>query len=111
MVQKQQIVLIDDIDGGDADETVTFALDGVSYEIDLTSKHAAELRDAFATWIGHGRKTTTRLGGGTRSAARRTGTDRAQLAKIREWARENGHKVSDRGRIPSSVLTAYEDAH
>ena len=111
MVQKQQIVLIDDIDGGDADETVTFALDGVSYEIDLTSKHAAELRDAFATWIGHGRKTTTRLGGATRSSARRTGTDRAQLAKIREWARDNGHKVSDRGRIPSSVLEAYEAAH
>lgn len=110
MVQKQQIVLIDDIDGSDADETVTFALDGVSYEIDLTSKHAAELRDAFATWIGHGRKTTARLGG-TRSTPRRTGTDRAQLAKVREWARDNGHKVSDRGRIPGSVLAAYEAAH
>ncbi|MFE6971234.1 Lsr2 family protein [Isoptericola sp. NPDC057653] len=111
MVQKQQIVLIDDIDGSDADETVTFALDGVSYEIDLTSAHASELRDAFATWIGHGRKTTARLGGGTRAAARRTGTDRAQLAKIREWARENGHEVSDRGRISATVMAAYEAAH
>lgn len=111
MVQKQQIVLIDDIDGSDADETVTFALDGVSYEIDLTSKHAAELRDALATWIGHGRKTTTRVGGGARSTARRAGADRAQLAKVREWARENGHTVSDRGRIPGAVLAAYEAAH
>ncbi|WP_166850700.1 Lsr2 family protein [Isoptericola sp. BMS4] len=110
MVQKQQIVLIDDIDGSDADETVTFALDGVSYEIDLTSKHAAELRDALATWIGHGRKQAGRAAG-ARTPARRTQTDRAQLAKIREWARENGHKVSDRGRIPAAVLSAYEAAH
>ncbi|MCA5893063.1 Lsr2 family protein [Isoptericola sp. NEAU-Y5] len=110
MVQKQQIVLIDDIDGSDADETVTFALDGVTYEIDVTSAHAAELRDAFATWIGHGRK-TSRSTGPSRSTGRRTTADRAQLAKIREWARENGHKVSDRGRIPSSVLAAFEAAH
>jgi hypothetical protein len=110
VVQKQQIVLIDDIDGSDADETVTFGLDGVSYEIDLTSKHAAELRDALATWIGHGRKHATR-GAGTRGTGRRTQTDRAQLAKIREWARDNGHNVSDRGRIPAAVLSAYEAAH
>lgn len=111
MVQKQQIVLIDDVDGSEADETVTFALDGVTYEIDLTTAHAAELRDAFATWIGHGRKTSGRAGGAARSGGRRTGTDRAQLAKIREWARDNGHKVSDRGRIPGAVLAAYEAAH
>ncbi|GAA1730476.1 Lsr2 family protein [Isoptericola hypogeus] len=112
MVQKQQIVLIDDIDGSEADETVTFALDGVTYEIDLTSAHAAELRDAFATWIGHGRKTSGRAASvGRTSGARRTTTDRAQLAKIREWARDSGHKVSDRGRIPGSVLSAYEAAH
>jgi len=110
VVQKQQIVLIDDIDGTEADETVTFALDGVTYEIDVTSAHAAELRDAFATWIGHGRKTSRAASTG-RSAGRRTTADRAQLSKIREWARENGHKVSDRGRIPSSILEAFEAAH
>ena len=113
MVQKTQVVLIDDIDGSEADETVSFAVDGVTYEIDLTSAHAAELREAFATWIGHARKTTTRLGASSgRSSARRGGcTDRAQLGKIREWARENGYKVSDRGRIPGNVLEAFETAH
>jgi hypothetical protein len=55
MAQKVQVLLVDDIDGGTADETVTFALDGVSYEIDLTSAHAAELRDALGTWVGHAR--------------------------------------------------------
>ena len=112
MVQKTQVVLIDDIDGTEADETVTFALDGVSYEIDLTSAHAAELRDALATWIGHGRKASSRAAAvAPRSTGRRTTADRAQLAKIREWARENGHKVSDRGRISADVLAAFEAAH
>ena len=111
MVQKTQVVLFDDIDGAEADETVTFALDGVSYEIDLTSAHAAELRDALATWIGHARKSGGRAAAAPRSAARRTTADRAQLAKIREWARDNGHKVSDRGRISAEVIAAFEAAH
>ncbi|QAY69185.1 histone-like nucleoid-structuring protein Lsr2 [Xylanimonas protaetiae] len=111
MVQKTQVVLIDDIDGTEADETVTFALDGVTYEIDLTSAHASELREAFATWIGHGRKSGSRAAATARPAGRRTSADRAQLAKIREWARENGHKVSDRGRISAEVIAAFEAAH
>jgi hypothetical protein len=111
VVQKTQVVLIDDIDGAEAEETVSFALDGVTYEIDLSSAHAAELRDAFATWIGHARKTTTRVGARPSGAPRRTGTDRAQLAKIREWAKENGFQVSDRGRISSEVMNAFEAAH
>jgi hypothetical protein len=110
VVQKTQVVLIDDIDGGNADETVTFAIDGVSYEIDLTSSHASELRESLATWVGHARK-ASRPGAAGRTGGRRAGTDRAQLAKIREWARENGHQVSERGRIPGSVLEAYEAAH
>jgi hypothetical protein len=110
VVQKTQVVLIDDIDGSDADETVTFAIDGVGYEIDLTSAHASELREAFATWVGHARK-AGRPVAAARTGGRRAGADRAQLAKIREWARENGYKVSERGRIPGSVLTAYEAAH
>ncbi|MFE5309834.1 Lsr2 family protein [Isoptericola sp. NPDC056605] len=108
MVQKKQIVLIDDVDGGDADETVTFALDGVTYEIDLTTKHAKQLRDGLGKWVGHARKTTSRpVRGGTRGAR----TDREQLAKIRAWARANGHDVSDRGRIAASIMEAYEAAH
>jgi hypothetical protein len=111
VVQKTQVVLFDDIDGAEADETVTFALDGVSYEIDLTSAHASELREAFASWIGHARKSTTRSGAAPRGAARRTSAGREQLAKIREWARDNGYKVSDRGRISAEVVSAFEAAH
>ncbi|QAY63664.1 Lsr2 family protein [Xylanimonas allomyrinae] len=111
MVQKTQVVLFDDISGAEADETVTFALDGVSFEIDLTSAHASELREALAPWIGHARKSGGRAVTSTRSGARRTSADRAQLAKIREWARENGFKVSDRGRISTEVVKAFEAAH
>ena len=66
MAQKVQVLLVDDIDGGTADETVTFGLDGVTYEIDLTAGHATELRDALAQWVGHARK----VGGRTSSKAR-----------------------------------------
>ena len=108
MVQKKQIVLIDDVDGSDADETVTFALDGVTYEIDLTTKRAKQLRDGLGKWVEHARKTTSRpVRGGSRSAR----TDREQLAKIRDWARANGHEVSDRGRIAASIMEAYQAAH
>ncbi|WP_277211326.1 histone-like nucleoid-structuring protein Lsr2 [Isoptericola croceus] len=111
MVQKTQVVLIDDIDGSDGDETVTFALDGVSYEIDLSTAHAAELRAALAQWIGHGRKTAAKSAPRSSGASRRGRTDREQLQKIREWARANGHKVNDRGRIPGRILEAFEAAH
>ncbi len=110
VVQKTQVVLIDDIDGSEGDETVTFALDGVSYEIDLSAAHAAELRESLSQWIGHGRKTVARTTPRA-TASRRGRTDREQLQKIREWARENGHTVNDRGRIPGRVLEAYEAAH
>lgn len=107
MAQKVQVVLVDDLDGGQADETVSFALDGVSYEIDLSAQNAAALRDAFATWVGHGR----RVGGRARSAARRPGSSRAssgQSHEIREWARAKGYSVNERGRIPAEVKAAYE---
>ncbi|WP_149203761.1 histone-like nucleoid-structuring protein Lsr2 [Actinotalea subterranea] len=108
MAQKVQVVLVDDIDGGKADETVTFALDGVSYEIDLSTGNAAALRDAFASWVGHAR----RVGGRTRTARRSTGgSTRAsggQSAEIRDWARANGYTVNERGRIPAEVKAAYD---
>ncbi|PJI93954.1 histone-like nucleoid-structuring protein Lsr2 [Luteimicrobium subarcticum] len=110
MVQKVQVLLVDDLDGGAADETVTFALDGVSYEIDLNAKHASELREAFATWIGHGRKVGGRASA-ARPAARRARGGASDATKIREWARENGITVSERGRIPADVKAKYEAAH
>jgi hypothetical protein len=106
MAQKVQVVLVDDLDGSGADETVSFSLDGVSYEIDLTTAHAAELRDAFATWVGHAR----RVGGRARVGRRTTGSrsPSGESAAIREWARANGYKVNDRGRIPADVKAAYD---
>jgi hypothetical protein len=110
VAQKVQVILVDDLDGGAAQETVTFGLDGVSYEIDLSDAHAAELREAFAAWVGHARKVSTRLGARpVRRASRGSGPSEATL--VREWARENGHKVSDRGRIPADLKAQYDAVH
>lgn len=109
MAQKTQILLIDDIDGASADETVTFALDGVSYEIDLASAHAAELRDSLAAWIGSARRVSGRKVAGARSGA--TSRRSSDAAAVREWANANGHHVSDRGRIPAEIREAYDAAH
>lgn len=112
MAQKVQVLLVDDIDGGPAEETVTFGLDGVSYEIDLTTENAAKLRDAIAPWVGHGRK----VGRTSRTAAARTTPARSRSSRgdaqaIRDWAKSHGHKVSERGRISAEVKAAYEAAH
>ncbi|WP_282947308.1 histone-like nucleoid-structuring protein Lsr2 [Cellulomonas endometrii] len=110
MAQKVQVSLVDDIDGGTADETVTFALDGVSYEIDLTAAHASELREGLTIWVGHARKV------GGRSSSRRSsaGTGRPRRSSdagaVRAWAKENGHEVSERGRISAEIREAYEAA-
>lgn len=108
MVQKVSYVLIDDVDGGDAVETVTFGLDGVTYEIDLSAENAARIRESFAEWIGAGRRTS-----GRRTTGRgRAGAGRSSdAAKIRGWAKQNGYEVSERGRIPADVRAAYEAAN
>ena len=112
MAQKVTVLLVDDIDGGSADETVSFSLDGVSYEIDLSSKNAASFRDALAQYVGQARRVGGRSSGGraARSAGRGRGGD-SRTAEIREWARKNGHKVNERGRIPAAVVEAYDKAH
>jgi hypothetical protein len=109
MAQRVNVVLVDDLDGSDADETVIFALDGTEYEIDLSSANAAKLRDALAVWVGHGR----RVGGRRRrgSTGRAGSKSAATPAEIREWARNNGWDVPDRGRVASEVREAYEAAH
>jgi hypothetical protein len=108
MAQRVQVLLIDDIDGSEGAETVTFSLDGVSYEIDLSAKNAAKLRDAFAMWVGNARK----VGRGSSSASAARGSRRASrsgndTAAIRSWAKENGYEVSERGRISRQVMDAY----
>ncbi|HEV2087854.1 MAG TPA: Lsr2 family protein [Cryptosporangiaceae bacterium] len=110
MAKRTQTFLVDDIDGGEADETVTFSFDGVAYEIDLSKKNAAALRDAVAPYVGAARKGGR--GGGARPAARRGGggtasADREQNQAIREWAKRKGFKVSDRGRIPAEIVEKY----
>lgn len=109
MAQITEVKLIDDLDGGEADETISFTLDGKAFEIDLNNENAAGLRDALAPFVGAAR----RAGGAaavsrTKSYARSTRT-RQETAEIREWAAANGHSVSARGRIPSAVIEAYEN--
>lgn len=107
MAQKVQVILLDDLDGGEAEETVSFSLDGVPYEIDLSKQNAAKLRDAFAPYVGAARRAGGRRG--RRGGGGRGG--RADTSAVREWARGQGFKVSDRGRIPSDILEKYEAAH
>jgi len=105
MAQQVNIVLVDDIDGSPADETVSFGLDGKEYEIDLSSKNAQKLRDAVAPYLGHARKAAGKRRG--RSGA----SNGPSPADIRAWARENGFDVPDRGRVSSEVREAYLAAH
>lgn len=111
--QKVTVVYTDDLTGDQLDEdavqTVQFSLDGTSYEIDLAEESAKKLRDDFATWIGHARRTTSRRGTRPASGAPkgRAVADREQSGAIREWARNNGHSVSERGRIPAAIVEAY----
>jgi hypothetical protein len=117
MARKVQVILSDDLDDSiSADETVTFALDGTTYEIDLSEANASEMRDVLGKYVSAARKVSsrgTRASGAGRSRATGGGgrMDREQAGAIRDWARKNGHDVSDRGRIPASVVEAFEAAH
>lgn len=106
MAQRHIVQLIDDLDGSEATETVTFGIDGANYDIDLSGKNAAALRDALALYVASARR-TTRSGTSGRRRRSSAGSDREQLQAIREWARRNGHNVGSKGRIPATVLEAY----
>ncbi|GHG52417.1 Lsr2 family protein [Sinomonas cellulolyticus] len=111
MAQKVQIILEDDIDGGKADETVRFSLDGSNYEIDLSTANAGKLRDALAEFIAAGRKAGTgRSASAPRARAASSGRN-SDSAKIRQWARDNGYNVNARGRIQQEVQEAYRRAN
>lgn len=112
MAQKVQVLLVDDLDGGEADETVTFALDGKTYEIDLTTDNADKLRDLLDPYLKGGRRTGGRASGGRGKARAAAASGSSQdTAQIRAWAKENGMEVNDRGRVPANIRQAYEDAH
>ncbi|MDQ6840719.1 MAG: Lsr2 family protein [Actinomycetota bacterium] len=103
---KETIVRItDDIDGSEAVESIRFGLRGVEYEIDLNAKNVAAIEKAFEKWIQNGHKAETST---SRARQRRsTVTNRDQTAAVREWAKANGYRVSDRGRISAEVREAY----
>jgi Lsr2 len=109
MAQKVQVILVDDIDGGPAEETLSFSLDGVSYEIDLSTANAAKLRASFAPYVGTARRLSGRSTTGRGRARRGAGDNRT--AQIREWARANGHPVNERGRVAGGIVAAYDKAH
>jgi hypothetical protein len=114
MAQRVSVELVDDIDGSDASETVSFALDGAQYEIDLSAGNADRLRESLSLFIGHARRS-----GGRRKAtasARSNGggagsVDAPSAAEIRSWARENGWDVPERGRVSAEVREAYGAAN
>jgi Lsr2 len=110
VAQQVNVVLLDDLDGSEASETVPFGLNGRSYEIDLSQDNATKLRDALAPYAAAARRTGGRRSTGSR-VQRAPASDRDQTAAIRQWARENGHELSDRGRIPKAVMQAYEQRH
>jgi hypothetical protein len=107
MAQRIQTLFIDDIDGGEAEGTVRFGLDGTDYEIDLSGEHTDELRQALGKFIEHSRK----VGGTARRAARGVRVAPAvDTAKVREWAKGNGYDIKDRGRVPADVVAKYQAA-
>lgn len=110
--------LVDDLDGtvleiGEG-ETVLFSLDGTAYEIDITEENAAALRDLLAPYIAAARPVSARSGGSRGSSAgsrRQKRSGQRDYAPVREWAAKNGYTVSERGRVPASVIEAYDAAH
>lgn len=113
VAQKVQVLLVDDLDGGEADETVTFALDGVTYEIDLNTANADKLRGLLTPYVDSGRRIGGRVGRGrgVSKAARGASVSSQDTAKIRAWAKEKGYEVNDRGRVPATIREAYEREH
>ncbi|MEN3299799.1 Lsr2 family protein [Pseudonocardia sp.] len=114
MAKQTTVTLIDDLDGGEADEQLEFSVDGKAYEIDLSAKNAEALRDALAPYVSAARRVASggRRGSASSSApASRPVSDREQNQSIREWAVAQGMKISERGRIPSNVLESYHAAH
>jgi hypothetical protein len=106
MAQRTQVLYVDDIDGSDAEGTVRFGLGGTDYEIDLSKKHADQFAKAIGPFISAARKVPS-----SRRAAPGSRALRHDQSGVRAWARDQGIKVSDRGRIPADVLARYEAAH
>ncbi|MGY6658558.1 histone-like nucleoid-structuring protein Lsr2 [Amycolatopsis sp. TRM77291] len=115
MAQKVSVQIIDDIDGGEATQTVPFALDGVTYEIDLSDDNAGALREELERFIDAsrrvgGRKVKVATGQSTVASGTATPTDRERNQQVRAWASANGYAIAERGRIPKEIYEAFDSA-
>ena len=110
MAQKVEVTLIDDLDGGKADETVSFSLDGTQYVIDLSSKNAKQLRESFSRYIDAARKEKG-VRTGARSVGRKTAPAGPNTSDVREWAKAQGYDVSERGRVAKELIVKFQEAH
>jgi hypothetical protein len=106
VAQRTQVLYVDDIDGSEAEGTVRFGFDGTDYEIDLNKEHADQLAQAIGPFMAAARKVTS-----PRRAVRGARAGRQNLSEVRAWARDQGIKISERGRIPAEVLAKYNAAH
>jgi hypothetical protein len=111
VAQRTEIVFTDDLDGGPADETVRFGIDGTQYEIDLSKAHAGELRTALEPFVASARRVTAAGGGATRRAATRPAARRGPSpSDVRAWARSEGIEVKDKGRVPAELVVKFQAA-
>jgi hypothetical protein len=113
VAQKTVVELVDDLDGGTANETVAFTLDGVEFQIDLSTANATRLRDSLAEYVAHarrigGRKQRLAPGG---DSGKKSAEEQAQNQAIREWARAQGKTVAERGRLPHALVVEFKEAH
>ncbi|MCE7011877.1 Lsr2 family protein [Kibdelosporangium philippinense] len=114
MAQKTVVELVDDLDGGIANETVAFTLDGVEFQIDLSEQNATRLRDSLEPYVAAARRTggrKQRLAPGGDAAGKKSTEDAAQNQAIREWARSQGKTVAERGRLPHALVVEFKEAH
>ena len=113
MAQKVIREFVDDIDGSEAERTFTVAVDGTHYEIDLSTQNIKEFHEAIAGFVESARK--VKASGNSRRARKASTSDsgrsREQTQAVREWARQQGHSVNDRGRIPAAIQQAFDQAH
>jgi Lsr2 len=110
MAQKVQTLLIDDLDGGEAESTVRFGLDGTEYEIDLSAKNAEALRKALARYVEAGRRRPGSPQQRPGRSGRRASANDVNTTAVREWAKSHGIEVKDRGRVPADVIAKYDKA-
>jgi hypothetical protein len=113
VAQRTILELVDDLDGGKADETVSFALDGVEFEIDLSIENAARLRDLFAEFVGHARRIGGRKKTGVSApkVVASASNGKPDTQAVREWARSQGEVVAERGRVPQALVMRFQEAH